>query len=537
MGPLQSDKRTKSERQHVTSETTRHPLTCTCNVFVDCSSSFLSPPRLSLSSRHHLFSPPPAGRRLSRACSHHPTTGLILLLSVERRCASCFLSVVRCYWAARTADLYGVGSVSSPAAGAGEVVNIMANCFGFTRPKLKAPKNQHSKIQTFPFHLLQQVTNNFDEEQVVGKGGFGKVYRGVLEDGTRVAVKRKDPGSSQGLVEFQVEIELLQELNHPNLVSLIGYCDEGNEMILIYEYMENGTLTSHLYGSDEPSLDWKQRLEAVVGAAKGLQYLHAEHYVHTGSAKAIIHRDVKSANILLDYKLCAKVGDFGISKTGPELDQTHVTTLVKGSFGYLDLEYYKTQQLTEKSDVYSFGVVLLEVLCGRPAIDRKLLREKVNLAEWGMKMLNEGKLEQIVDQKISSTIKPCSLDLFGKIVAKCLADERNERPSMEDVLRDLEMVLSKEDKNPFKRSVGKMCLRASNVPDDISAPSTTTSHVSPVLDEGISVAGHGVSSQLIQAGERKPLARSLAFRRDDLSGPSRSQVSPVLDEGISAAGN
>lgn len=290
-------------------------------------------------------------------------------------------------------------------------------------------------VYRFPFVAIQEATDNFSESLVIGIGGFGKVYKGVLTDGRDVAVKRGISQSGQGLAEFKTEIEMLSQFRHRHLVSMIGYCYEKNEMIIIYEYMENGTLKDHLYGSDLPSLSWKQRLEICIGSAKGL------HYLHTGSTKLIIHRDVKSANILLDENLMAKVADFGISKAGPEIDETHVSTAVKGSFGYLDPEYLTRQQLTEKSDVYSFGVVLLEVLCGRPVVDPSLPRDRVNLVEWAMELEKMGKLENIIDLCLKGEIRPDSLQKFGEITVKCLAECGVNRPNMGDVLWNLECAL------------------------------------------------------------------------------------------------
>ncbi|KNA22209.1 hypothetical protein SOVF_036080 [Spinacia oleracea] len=252
-----------------------------------------------------------------------------------------------------------------------------------------------------PFEEIQFATNNFDRSLIVGTGGFGMVFKGVLRDGTKVAVKRGMPGSRQGLPEFQTEISVLSKIRHRHLVAMVGYCEEQSEMILAYEYVEKGPLKKHLYGGKTPPLSWKQRLDICI--------------------------------------------DFGLSRSGPLLDQTHVSTGVKGSFGYLDPEYFRRQQLTDKSDVYSFGVVLLEVLCARPAVDPQLTREQVNLAEWALGFQTQGLLEEIIDPNLKDQIKPNSLKKFGDTAQKCLAEYGVDRPTMGDVLWNLEYALQLQE--------------------------------------------------------------------------------------------
>ncbi|XP_024014077.1 LOW QUALITY PROTEIN: probable receptor-like protein kinase At2g23200 [Eutrema salsugineum] len=288
---------------------------------------------------------------------------------------------------------------------------------------------------TIPFIDIMRATNNFDEQWLIGRGGFGDVYKAILQDGSKAAIKRGKSGSGQGLLEFQTEIQVLSRIRHRHLVSLTGYCEENSEMILVYEFMEKGTLKEHLYGSDLPSLTWKQRLEICIGAARGL------HYLHSGSEGAIIHRDVKSTNILLDENTVAKVADFGLSNAVRNQDPINISTNIKGTFGYLDPEYLQTHILTEKSDVYAFGVVLLEVLCARSALDPSLPHEEVNLAEWAMFCKSKGIIDEILDPKLIGQIEPSSLRKYMEIAEKCLKEYGDERPSMGDVIWDLEYVL------------------------------------------------------------------------------------------------
>ncbi|XP_059649444.1 receptor-like protein kinase FERONIA isoform X1 [Cornus florida] len=297
----------------------------------------------------------------------------------------------------------------------------------------------------FSFAEIQLATNNFGDEFIIGKGGFGNVYKGLINNGTKtVAIKRLKSESKQGFVEFWMEIETLSTIRHDHLVSLIGYYEDSQEMLLVYEYMDNGSLADHLYqarrkGDVNSPLSWEQRLIICIGAARGLAYLHTSRDAHHG----VIHRDVKSSNILLDKNWEAKISDFGLSKMdNAGQSQTHISTAVKGTFGYFDPEYFFTCRLTKKSDVYAFGVVLFEVLCERPAVDVRLEEEQHSLAQWAKHCIREGTLDRIVDPSVREQISPSCLKVFAEIATKCLHNNPNERLTMAGVVAGLEYSFS-----------------------------------------------------------------------------------------------
>ncbi|KAF7129852.1 hypothetical protein RHSIM_Rhsim10G0052400 [Rhododendron simsii] len=299
----------------------------------------------------------------------------------------------------------------------------------------------------FSLAELTSVTNNFDDELVIGSGGFGKVYKALIDDGTIVvALKRLNLKSKQGAKEFWTEIEMLSKLRHTHLVSLLGYCDECNEMILVYEFMEHGTLADHLYKFKTNDnglighMPWEQRLNICIGAARGLDYLH------TGIPHGIIHRDVKTTNILLDKNWVAKISDFGLCKVGSTShSHTHISTDVKGTFGYLDPEYFLTRRLSKKSDVYAFGVMMLEMLCGRPAVDTKVEEEERSLVLWAQQGIKGKKLDQLIDPKLKDQISPHCLKVFVEVANNCLDTRPKERPTMADVVVRLEYALALEN--------------------------------------------------------------------------------------------
>ncbi|XP_049388900.1 leucine-rich repeat receptor protein kinase HPCA1-like [Solanum stenotomum] len=295
----------------------------------------------------------------------------------------------------------------------------------------------------FSFEEIKKWTNNFSETNVIGCGGYGKVYRGSLLNGELVAIKRALQGSMQGAHEFKTEIELLSRVHHKNVVGLAGFCFDQAEQMLVYEYIPNGTLKDGLSGKTGVRLDWMRRLRIAIGAARGLQYLHG----HVNPP--IVHRDIKSNNILLADHLNAKVADFGLSKLLGE--RGHITTQVKGTMGYMDPEYYMTNQLTEKSDVFSFGVVLLEIVTGKVPIDegRYIVKEVKDAMDMTKDLYN---LHEILDPAVCSGATPRSLEKFVDLALKCVEEKGVNRPKMSEVVKQIEYIMEIEGLNPDDES-------------------------------------------------------------------------------------
>ncbi|PWA56807.1 serine/threonine/dual specificity protein kinase, catalytic domain-containing protein [Artemisia annua] len=320
-------------------------------------------------------------------------------------------------------------------------------------PSQSSLSSSDDACRCFSLAEINSATCNFDKALVIGMGGFAKVYKGVIDDGTKtVAVKRMSSRSQEGSLEFWMEIQMIWRLRHNHLVSLVGYCDDGIEMILVYEYMPHGTLAEHLFkqspddSRDFTPLTWDQRLKICIGAARGLDYLH------TGTHHGVIHRDVKTSNILLDENFVGKISDFGLSKvenTSQLLAKSYVSTNIKGTVGYLDPDYFLSRKLSRKSDVYAFGVVLFEVLCGRPAVDPGLEEDQRSLAIWARQSIREGKLEQIIDPHLRGEISPHCLKVFVELAEKCLENQPKKRPTMAKIISGLEFALEQQERTDW----------------------------------------------------------------------------------------
>lgn len=294
----------------------------------------------------------------------------------------------------------------------------------------------------FNLKEVKKATKNFSEDRILGTGGFGVVYKGELQDGTLVAVKSAKVGNIKSTQQVLNEVGILSQVNHRNLVKLLGCCLEAEQPLMIYEYISNGTLHDRLHGNSPTFLNWRVRLKIALQTAEALAYLHS------AASTPIYHRDVKSNNILLDDEFNAKVSDFGLSRlANPGL--SHVSTCAQGTLGYLDPEYYRNYQLNDKSDVYSYGVVLLELLTSQKAIDFLRKEDHVNLAVYVSERANNGAIMEVVDPQLlgkePSENMLSNIKLLLELALNCLREKKADRPGMKDVVQDLERIIQTVD--------------------------------------------------------------------------------------------
>ncbi|XP_051148162.1 PTI1-like tyrosine-protein kinase At3g15890 [Andrographis paniculata] len=304
-------------------------------------------------------------------------------------------------------------------------------------------KKQGKKEATwriFSLKELQLATNNFNYDNKLGEGGFGSVYWGQLWDGSQIAVKRLKSWSNKAEVEFSVEVEILARVRHKNLLTLRGYCAEGQERLIVYDYMTNLSLLSHLHGqhSAECHLDWPRRMNIAIGAAEGIVYLH--HY----ATPHIIHRDIKASNVLLDGDFKAQVADFGFAKFIPD-GATHVTTRVKGTLGYLAPEYAMLGKASESCDVYSFGILLLELASGKKPLEKMSSTMKRAITDWALPLACERKFDEIADRRLNGNYVEDELKRVVFVGLICAHNRPEKRPTMLEVVE-----LLKGDKEKFE---------------------------------------------------------------------------------------
>ncbi|XP_040370857.1 proline-rich receptor-like protein kinase PERK1 [Rosa chinensis] len=312
------------------------------------------------------------------------------------------------------------------------------------QPKDKPPPAFGFSESTFTYEELVRATNGFSNDNLLGQGGFGFVHKGILPNGKVVAIKQLKAGSGQGDREFQAEVEVINRVHHRHLVSLVGYCISGAQRLLVYEFISNNTLEFHLHGKGRPTMTWPTRMRIALGSAKGLAYLH--EYCHP----KIIHRDIKAANILIDDNFEAKVADFGLAKFALDTD-THVSTRVMGTFGYLDPEYASSGKLSDKSDVFSFGVVLLELITGRQPIDKTHSFTDDSIVEWARPLLaralEKGNIDGLVDESLQNDYNSSEMARMIACAAACVRRSAHRRPKMSQVVRALEGNLSPDELN------------------------------------------------------------------------------------------
>ncbi|XP_050251239.1 putative wall-associated receptor kinase-like 16 isoform X2 [Quercus robur] len=314
--------------------------------------------------------------------------------------------------------------------------------------QLSRHKGSVETTRIFTAEELKKATNNYHENRILGQGGQGTVYKGILSENRIVAIKKSRTIDRTQIEQFINEVIVLSQVNHRNVVKLLGCCLETQVPMLVYEFVTNGTLFNHIHNTDHSStLQWHLRLQIATETAETLSYLHF------AASTPIIHRDIKSTNVLLDDNFTAKVSDFGASRLVP-LDQTQLTTLVQGTLGYLDPEYFQSSQLTEKSDVYSFGVLLAELLTGKKALSFDRPEEERNLAMHFILAMKDNRLFEILDQRVVKEGNAEQLMEVAMLVKRCLRLKGEERPTMKEVALELEGLKAMEKPPRFKGNMG-----------------------------------------------------------------------------------
>ncbi|CAL9001978.1 unnamed protein product [Prunus brigantina] len=364
----------------------------------------------------------------------------------------------------------------------------MAKNLIFSLPSMDDLVLKSISIETFTLEYIEAATQRY--KTLIGEGGFGSVYRGTLIDGQEVAVKVRSATSTQGTREFENELNLLSAIRHENLVPLLGYCCENDQEILVYPFMSNGSLQDRLYGeaAKRKILDWPTRLSIALGAARGKfeEYFHCSGltHLHTFAGRCIIHRDVKSSNILLDHSMSAKVADFGFSKYAPQEGESCASLEVRGTAGYLDPEYYMTHHLSAKSDVFSFGVVLLEIVSGREPLNIHRPHPEWSLVEWAKSYVRESKIDEIIDPNIKGAYHAEAMWRVVEVAVSCIEPFAASRPNMVEIVRELEDALIIENNaSEYMRSIESFGSNRFSVVMERRIPSPSPSEPSPILSQ------------------------------------------------------
>ncbi|KAI3690994.1 hypothetical protein L2E82_49207 [Cichorium intybus] len=362
---------------------------------------------------------------------HHDSTRKLLigLVTASSVMGIIILSII-CLWICHRKSIYKSGKMGTKKLDSLRGLPL-SSFVSRTNGAFKTTKNEKGSVVVMDYNLLESSTNNFGESEILGVGGFGCVYKARLDDNLHVAVKRLDGGSQDAIKEFQTEVDLLSKIHHPNIITLLGYCVYDETKLLVYELMVNGSLETQLHGpSSGSNLTWHSRMKIALDTARGLEYLHEN------CKPSVIHRDLKSSNILLDSSFNAKLSDFGLAIMDGAQNKNNIK--LSGTLGYVAPEYLLDGKLTDKSDVYAFGVVLLELLLGRRPVEKLAESQCQSIVTWAMPQLTDrSKLPNIVDPVIRYTMDLKHLYQVAAVAVLCVQPEPSYRPLITDVLHSL----------------------------------------------------------------------------------------------------